>query len=423
MAGATYVVAPSGTAYNLGTVDSPISLAHACANGKPGNTFLLRGAQGSFVGDFDQQADGTSLAPIAYESYPGERAVIDGSLTLNGDYVRAEWLEGKQSDWATRGATHATVFEAFGYHSTFRHCLGHQAVANAFGFWAPVKGGDFYGNIALNSGLSTDPLGGHGCYTQNDGTEQKKVRASFFGPNNGWGLHAYTESSGNINNFLFESLVAYGQGAIVSGATGVHPAFLSGTRSRSNHIYRRCRSYADLPGAAISETNGTTKSGLTIEDCDLTADSIVDDDTEWTSVTISGNVVEGSTGISAAVAAGSTVYAAGAGPDRYYVEADEFEDGRAMIVVRNNSGATSQSIDLSAVLDAGDTYAVFDAFNPLAGNVATGTFGGTTITVPMIGLTCEAPLDPSKVTPAHPCPDFGVFVVLKGRTTFVAPAA
>ena len=101
------------------------------------------------------------------------------------------------------------------------------------------------------------------------------------------------------------------------------------------------------------------------------------------------------------------------------------EIGRAHVAVYNWGGASTVQVDASAVgLRAGDQYEVLDVQNYFGGPVATGTFGGRAIPVPM-NLTTVARATGMTWQPAHTAPEFAVFVIRPVRRLYALtpPAA
>jgi hypothetical protein len=107
-------------------------------------------------------------------------------------------------------------------------------------------------------------------------------------------------------------------------------------------------------------------------------------------------------------------------PDAVYVVANAWETGRSHVTIYNQIARTNTvSVSLSGTgLVNGDTYYVFNAMNPLAGSVATGTYSGASIAFPMTNGTAGVPATPVGDLPRGPStfPDFGVFVVRKYPT-------
>ncbi|MGA7292565.1 MAG: hypothetical protein WBW53_16115 [Terriglobales bacterium] len=82
--GATYFVSKAGNDGNPGTIGSPWStIQHAANSVSAGATVYVFG--GVYNESVNFPSSGTASAPITFESYPGETAVIDGTgLSVNG---------------------------------------------------------------------------------------------------------------------------------------------------------------------------------------------------------------------------------------------------------------------------------------------------------------------------------------------------
>ena len=81
------------------------------------------------------------------------------------------------------------------------------------------------------------------------------------------------------------------------------------------------------------------------------------------------------------------------------------------MVVVNWSGASAVDADLHTVLTSGDGFEVHNVQQLFGSAVASGTFGGTTITLPLTGVTPPVPTGlPSSRAPKTG-PAFDVFVV------------
>jgi len=60
-------------------------MALSSPNVIPGDTIYLHG--GTYTGNFTCSVSGTEALPITVQAYPGETVIIDGGLTVTGDYV------------------------------------------------------------------------------------------------------------------------------------------------------------------------------------------------------------------------------------------------------------------------------------------------------------------------------------------------
>lgn len=86
-----FYLAPNGNDRNTGTIDQPwATLAFAISQLVPGDTLYLRGGTYAESG-LTIKLKGTVDAPITIESYPGERAIIDGSLPDFNRAPNSEW--------------------------------------------------------------------------------------------------------------------------------------------------------------------------------------------------------------------------------------------------------------------------------------------------------------------------------------------
>jgi hypothetical protein len=88
---------------------------------------------------------------------------------------------------------------------------------------------------------------------------------------------------------------------------------------------------------------------------------------------------------------GSTCTAGSPAANWVSTYANEYESGRANIAVYNWTGATTQSVDVSSFLAAGDRWEAIDLWTPLSAPVASGTLTGSTISLPLTGVDYYTP--------------------------------
>jgi hypothetical protein len=100
---------------------------------------------------------------------------------------------------------------------------------------------------------------------------------------------------------------------------------------------------------------------------------------------------------------------------KVFVRPNRYEAGRAQVVVYNWDGQASVPVDVSAILQPGERYELYDAQNYFAGPILSGVFANTALQVPMSDLTAVAPRGTGMPTPPHTAPEFAVFIV---RTVF-----
>jgi hypothetical protein len=96
---------------------------------------------------------------------------------------------------------------------------------------------------------------------------------------------------------------------------------------------------------------------------------------------------------------------------KVFVRPSAHEAGRAMIVVYNWGSASSVSADLSGVLATGARYEVRNVQNWFGTPVASGTYAGGAISIPMVGVAPPAVVGGAPHMPPQTGPDFDVFVV------------
>lgn len=367
--------------------------------GLPVGSIVLSGATINLVdnitGPLTQTLDGRPDRDTVYRPVPGTHCTVDGQVTVNGDFVRFEHVEFKDTA-LTRvwNVANPQGPQIYGYHSGLRHCVIHDYGSVAVGFWSGAEGAEFYGNVVYYQGA--DDVGvsgghGHSLYTQNvsNVSEVKEISENIFGAGYGWGLHAYAEG-GNIDNFDVTGLVVWGAGKMSAG--GSRPALLIGGTGANHWTITEplIDGFVQL-NYAVKASDDLTMTGGQVT-------ATISDYSNWTNATV-------------------TTPASTRGNAVYVRPVDSYEDGRGHVIVFNASLAATVAVDLSSVLSNGDTFGIFDGLNPLGGALVTGTYSGANVTIPVTGLSMPTPI--GTTAPAHP-DDFGVFVVRKVQT-WVAP--
>jgi VCBS repeat-containing protein len=111
--------------------------------------------------------------------------------------------------------------------------------------------------------------------------------------------------------------------------------------------------------------------------------------------------------------AGSSVQQILPDPD-VFVRPNQYESGRANVVVYNWGEWSAVDVDLSSVLRVGDRYELLNAMDFYGEPVLSGVFDGRSIRLPMTNRSAVSPLGYSDRAPVGTDARFGVFVV---RTT------
>jgi hypothetical protein len=95
-----------------------------------------------------------------------------------------------------------------------------------------------------------------------------------------------------------------------------------------------------------------------------------------------------------------------------FVRPNKYEPGRANIIIYNWDHKPAVEVSLAGRIARGARFEIRDAQNFFGPAVATGTYTGSPVEIPMIGLTPAAPNGNVPVAPKHSAPEFGAFVLL-----------
>src|SRR5207302_10560348 len=98
---------------------------------------------------------------------------------------------------------------------------------------------------------------------------------------------------------------------------------------------------------------------------------------------------------------------------RVFVRPNAYEPGRGNVVVYNWGRQGAVLANLAGVLAVGDRYEVRNVQDYFCAPVATGTFGGGAISLPMGGVTPPTPIGGAPHAAPRTGPDFDVFVVMR----------
>jgi hypothetical protein len=105
---------------------------------------------------------------------------------------------------------------------------------------------------------------------------------------------------------------------------------------------------------------------------------------------------------------------ASATPDTVIVNANTYEAGRANIIIYNGDGTSNVTVTVGNIIANGSPYTVRDVMNWHGTVVASGTYNGSTVSIPMGSLsTVTQPIGDvgSTGTRTHSAPYFGMFVI------------
>jgi hypothetical protein len=110
---------------------------------------------------------------------------------------------------------------------------------------------------------------------------------------------------------------------------------------------------------------------------------------------------------------GSTCTSGNAVGAKIFVRPNQYEAGRANIIIYNWNNLSKVAVDVGSVLSPGSVYEVRNAEDFFAPPVLVGVFDGKQLELPMTGFTAAVPNGPM-IAPAPTGPTFNVFVLLPG---------
>jgi len=419
-----FYAAPNGAASGTGAIGNPWSLQTALnqpAVVQPGDTIWLRG--GTYTGRFLSYLTGTSAAPVVVRQYPGERATIDGNyggnlptLELHGGWAWYWGFEVTNSDpgrWSDVGsdnpARRGLGVQVIGDHIKLIHLVIHNTEE---GILTPssVDDNEIAGCLIYYNGYdSTDRGHGHGIYNQNDpGNAPKRIHDNFVFEQYGYGLHGYTEG-GHLDNIEYQGNTVFDNGGLSShGWTtnmllgGLHTA--NNPTLDSNATYNQAHAGANNLGYSAGCVNPSITNNYLDGD---TALKIV----SCTGIAMTGNSFYDSvTGFTQTQFPNNTFYTARPSGSKVFIRPSAYEPGRAHVTIYNWDLLASVPVDVSALMTAGSSWTLWNAQNPFGAPVASGTYAGGNLDVPMTALAAEAPV--GAATPDATGPEFNAFILL-----------
>jgi hypothetical protein len=376
-----------------GSLENPIQLAYALASGRvlPGDTFYLR--DGTYTGDWVCNLNGTAAQPITFKAYPGERPILNGSLTIGGRYVVWQNVEICYSGWMSRetlieGSAPADLpllqyVSVLGVGNKLVNCILHDHIGESS--MSNGLGAEWYGCVVYHNGWSGPDRGhGHGLYIQNNAPE-KVIKDCVFFDNFGWGIHAYTQG-GTINNITLDGCACFENGSLVSE---IYTNILVGGYAVANNIaIRNCMTYG----------GGNVNVGY-----DAGADNVV----------LQNNYFpDGITKVNVTNMTETGNYYGPAVGNQVFLRANAYDANRANLVIYNEAAANTIDVDVSAIFGQSGTvkaYNVQDYFTDI--QALTITAGVITVNMQAINRTVATPIQ--WTAPATTFPQFGCFVLVK----------
>jgi hypothetical protein len=345
------------------------------------------------------------------------------------------------------------------------NCIVHDT-AQGFSAYNSSPNSEFYGNLSYYNGwMASDRNHGHGMYLQNI-TGTKLVQDNFVGDNADEGIQAYGSGAATITGITIQGNSLYN----TSSWPTPHYQYnlvLGGGQTNAGNTVTENMSYftpsADYgffnigqytPGNNLTATNNVFVGGyiaVAVEGVagpfvftgnkvytrpsalrEVTLGQYADqpplagytwDNNQYFGLNVfyhgiyDGSSESGGSNLPFALwqsntnfDAHSTFTASAPTGTWIYIRPNKYEQKRANITIYNWDLSPSVNVDLSGVLVAGDQFMIQDSQNFFGPPVASGTFSGGTVSIPMTNLQKAAPV--GFAAPAHTAPLFGTFVVL-----------
>lgn len=307
------------------------------------------------------------------------------------------------------------------------------------GLWQEAVNCETYGCLIYNNGWLELPHGGHGhgAYCQNSNGVMRLSNNIIFNQFAN-GIQGYTSGS-QVRNLYVDANAVFGNARIANypvNDTGEQLVFGGGARIENlkilnNYIFQNL----SMNGVAIrTDVNGTANSNVTFAGNYVAAGSgggnFQVTSTHYDALIFTNNTLYSTNGNLLAIQSmagyniNSNTYYGNGGqgfnnngtsysfanwksatgldpqssyvanalpPDRVFVNRNAYEPGRANIIVYNWSSANNVAVDVSSVLSSGDVYEVRNAQDFFAPPILTGTYFGTSLSLPMTNLTTVAP--------------------------------
>jgi hypothetical protein len=451
-----FYVSPAGSPSGDGSLGNPWDLATALNDPTavtPGSTIWLREGtytNGTYYGGYWSNLTSTAAAPIVVRQYPGERATVTKFLYVGGANT---WYWGFELVHPAPHLGYVLGINARGPGTKLINLVVHDASASGIFIGMEATNAEVYGSISYNNGRTNNL--DHGLYCQNQAGTLLKDNIVF--DNWAFGIHCYASAAspgealhsialeGNIafNNYVWG--VPWGADILVGGTV---PA--SGITVNQNYTYRTNYSntmaadigYDQVVNQDVVFTNNyfvggwsnvgawatATVTGNTL--FNFTSGGMLANTGNLSGHTWSGNSLFGdSTAVAWRYVTNATNFSGwrtltglinpgtylGDAPSgvKTVVRPNQYEPGRANIIVYNWAQQSTVSVDVSGILNVGDRYLVQHAQDFYGAPIASGTYDGGPLQLPMVSVTPPTPLGTSTGPAPVTGPTFNVFVLLK----------
>ncbi|HMJ23955.1 MAG TPA: hypothetical protein VK513_18705, partial [Terriglobales bacterium] len=434
----------------------------------PGDIIWVRGGvYGNGQGIFYSRLVGTSAAPIIVRQFPGERATINGWLQIGccdqdphpsqGAYVWFWGLEFASSVTDRTGypSGQSAILDAIDTFAPGSKLINNTVHDSRLGIsmWKEAIGAEAYGNVIYFNGFQASDRGhGHGFYVQNaTGTMNIANNIVFDQFDNG--LQFYGSGAAFEKNLLVQGNISFNNGSISTNSAMaddvifVNTNGVSGVQLLNNYFYftpQIGRGYNEMgwPGpnqdivvkgnyfiggfqpVVIADWDSVVFQNNTVytdEYLMAFATTNTPQGYVWDNNSYYGNGIFGYNGSGTFLGGWQgwtgfdlhSTWSPQAPTGTWtFVEPNKYETGRANIAIYNWSLAPTVSVNVTGAITPGTRYQVLDAQNYFGPPVASGTYDGTPISIPMTGLVVATPNGSVPTPPVHTAPQFGAFVLI-----------
>lgn len=461
--GPEFFASAIGSSSGRGTLEDPWDLPTALRQPSlvvPGSVIWLRGGHyGNGKTYFTSNLTGSPELPIVLRQWPGEQAVIDGSLVVKGAYT---WFWGfevtssqtdRTGDQFNPAAGTLDGVQAFGPFTRFINMVVHDT-REGFGLWTPAEGAEVTGCIIYNNGWQGPDRGhGHGIYAQNrDAT--KLIRDNIIFNQFGIGIHGYGSAKAFVRNFDVERNIVFNNGVLARDGRTDNIFFgsggsLAGIRLEENHTYHSPA--ANIGTSRLGWNFGGQNEDVTVLNNYFIGGYLSLELRNWAQVKFRGNTIYSASaagvylqtrdsksyewdgnhyfGLGRFFLSGQSMnwaawrgatgfesgsqFSAGAPSGVWvFLNRNRYEPHRGHLVVYNWNHQSTVDVDLSSFVADGASFEIRDVQNYHSAPVVSGRYTGRTVALAMTNVAVEQPLGHVPNSPGHTAPEFAVFVVI-----------
>ncbi len=420
-------VTPEGSPDGDGSLEHPWDLQTGLKfppGVAPGDTVWVH--EGRYQGTFVLKYDGEEGAPITVRAWPGDRVILDGRGS-DGDPVLQIWhqwivvqdLEITNSD-PDRRSSRPTGIYVGGDHVLLANLVVHDVGTGISGGQLDDNGHQegtdilLYGSIFYNNGWLGDDRGhGHHIYLTNRDSiiriEDNVIFDAY-----GSGIHDYSSTD---RNYVYHNRIRRNVwflngapgGKLVDGCLVGH----DGTNIVKDIVLEDNYGWAlDLGGRDVRLGWDTANEGASLKGNYFVGLTIFQ--REWSDVAIQDNTFIGQLqGLDPSDYPNNEYLSEPPQKNFIVILPNEYEPGRAHIIVYNWEGLDQVSVDLSSLLPEGTEFDIRSVQDLYHEPLVSGSYRGGEVTIPMTGIDPTPPIGDPDAIPQdwRTGKDFNVFLL------------